>query len=219
MGARVMCEAMRYVLFYEAKAGAGAAAREHFPEHRAWFEGFMSRGVLLSVGLLTDATGGAMGIFTTREAVDEFVAGDPFLKHGVVDAWQVREWRSLSPTERDDMGALFTDADIAALGGNWSWLAGVSHQAMQQGGGGFLGDTLAGVRPWGFRPEDIRVPVLMMHGATDKMVPCAHGEWLAAHCPAAELRIIPDAGHITVLDSAPEALAWLAARADGRDPR
>jgi hypothetical protein len=27
------------------------------------------------------------------------------------------------------------------------------------------------------------------------------------------LRIIPDAGHITVLDSAPEALTWLAARA------
>jgi hypothetical protein len=26
------------------------------------------------------------------------------------------------------------------------------------------------------------------------------------------LRIVPDAGHITVLDSASEALAWLAAR-------
>jgi pimeloyl-ACP methyl ester carboxylesterase len=52
-----------------------------------------------------------------------------------------------------------------------------------------------------------------MHGAKDKMVPCAHGEWLAARCPAAESRIVPDAGHITVLDSAPEALAWLAARA------
>jgi pimeloyl-ACP methyl ester carboxylesterase len=51
-----------------------------------------------------------------------------------------------------------------------------------------------------------------MHGAKDKMVPCAHGEWLAAHCPAAESRIVPDAGHITVLDSAPEALAWVAAR-------
>jgi hypothetical protein len=44
------------------------------------------------------------------------------------------------------------------------------------------------------------------------MVPCAHGEWLAARCPAAESRVVPDAGHITVLDSAPEALTWLAAR-------
>jgi pimeloyl-ACP methyl ester carboxylesterase len=38
---------------------------------------------------------------------------------------------------------------------------------------------------------------------------CAHGEWLAAHCPAAELRLAPGAGHITVLDSAPAALEWL----------
>ena len=119
-------------------------------------------------------------------------------------------WAAAEP---EDMGAFFTAADLAALGGSWSWLAGVAGQAMQQGGDGFLEDTLAGVRPWGFRPDAIRVPVLIMHGAKDKMVPCAHGEWLAARCPAAESRIIPDAGHITVLDRAPEALTWLAARA------
>ncbi|WP_222849293.1 alpha/beta fold hydrolase [Trebonia kvetii] len=64
----------------------------------------------------------------------------------------------------------------------------------------------------GFRPGAIRVPVLVMHGTSDKMVPYAHGEWLAARCPAAELHAVPDAGHITVLDSAPQALEWLAAR-------
>jgi pimeloyl-ACP methyl ester carboxylesterase len=53
-------------------------------------------------------------------------------------------------------------------------------------------------------------PVLIMHGAEDKMVPCAHGERLAARCAAAELRIVADAGYFTVLDSALEALAWLA---------
>jgi len=114
--------------------------------------------------------------------------------------------------EPEDMGAFFTDADRAALGDGWSWLAGVAGQAMEQGNEGFLEDTLASVRPWGFRPDAIGVPVLIMHGAKDKMVPCGHGEWLAARCPAAELRIVPDAGHITVLDSAPEALTWLAGR-------
>ncbi len=114
--------------------------------------------------------------------------------------------------EPEAMDAFFTEADMAALDGSWSWLAGVVDQAMQQGSEGFLEDTLAAVRPWGFRPDAIRVPVLLMHGADDKMVPRAHGEWLAAHCPAAEWRAVPDAGHITVLDSAPEALSWLAAR-------
>jgi len=114
--------------------------------------------------------------------------------------------------EPEDMGAFFTEADMAALDGSWSWLAGVAGHAIEQGNEGFLEDTLAGAQPWRFRPDAIRVPVLIMHGAKDKMVPCAHGEWLAARCPAAESRIVPDAGHITVLDSAPEALTWLAAR-------
>ena len=118
----------------------------------------------------------------------------------------------VSVSAPEDMGAFFTEADMAALGGGWSWLAGVAGQAIQQGDEGYLEDTLASVRPWGFRPAAIRVPVLIMHGAKDKMVPCAHGEWLAARCPAAELRVVPDAAHITVLDSAPEALTWLAAR-------
>ena len=114
--------------------------------------------------------------------------------------------------EPEDMGAFFTEADMAALDGSWSWLAGVAGHAIEQGNEGFLEDTLAGAQPWRFRPDAIRVPVLIMHGAKDKMVPCAHGGWLAARCPAAESRIVPDAGHITVLDSAPEALTWLAAR-------
>jgi pimeloyl-ACP methyl ester carboxylesterase len=118
-------------------------------------------------------------------------------------------WAGARP---EDMGAFFTEADMAALNGSWSWLAGVAGQAMQQGSEGLLEDTLAAVRPWGFRPDAIRVPVLIMHGAKDKMVPCAHGEWLAARCPAAESRTVPDAGHVTVLDSAPEALSWLATR-------
>jgi pimeloyl-ACP methyl ester carboxylesterase len=111
------------------------------------------------------------------------------------------------------MGAFFTEADLAALGGPWSWLAGVAGQAIQQGTEGFAEDTLAALRPWGFQLAAIRVPVLLVHGAKDKMVPHAHGEWLAAHCPAAEWRSVPDAGHITVLDHAPQALAWLADRA------
>ncbi len=33
-----------------------------------------------------------MGIFTAREAAEEFVRGDPFVLHGVVRNWTIREW-------------------------------------------------------------------------------------------------------------------------------
>jgi pimeloyl-ACP methyl ester carboxylesterase len=114
-----------------------------------------------------------------------------------------------------DPGA-FTPDDLSALRGRWSWVAEVFGQAMGKGDEGIVDDSLAGARAWGFAPADITVPVLILHGAKDQMVPSAHAEWLAAHCPAAELRLVPDAGHITVLDSAPTALAWLRDRVASR---
>jgi len=33
-----------------------------------------------------------MAVFTTPEAAEEFVNGDPFVLHGVVRRWQIREW-------------------------------------------------------------------------------------------------------------------------------
>lgn len=39
------------------------------------------------------------------------------------------------------MGVFFTEADIAALGGNRSWLAGLTGQAMQQGNEGLIDEA------------------------------------------------------------------------------
>ncbi len=108
--------------------------------------------------------------------------------------------------------ATFTPGDYAALQGGWSWFGDVVDKALEHGDEGMVEDLLAGARGWGFTPADITVPVLILHGAADRMVPAAHGEWLATHCPGAELRLINDAGHISVLDSAPAALDWVHAR-------
>lgn len=48
------------------------------------------------------------------------------------------------------------------------------------------------------------------------MIPAAHGEWLAGHLPNAEPRIVPGEGHISVLNHASQALAWL--RLKGANP-
>jgi pimeloyl-ACP methyl ester carboxylesterase len=106
----------------------------------------------------------------------------------------------------------FTPGDYAALEGGWSWFGEVVRKALEHGNEGMVEDLLSGARGWGFALADITVPVLILHGAADRMVPAAHGEWLAAHCPGAELRLIADAGHITVLDAAPAALEWVHAR-------
>jgi pimeloyl-ACP methyl ester carboxylesterase len=104
---------------------------------------------------------------------------------------------------------VFTDEDKAALSGNWSWVLEVVHAAIAGDPAGQLDDLVASARPWGFSPADIGAPVLVVHGGRDLMVPSSHGEWIAAHCPTAELRIAPEDGHVSVLDHAPAALQWL----------
>jgi len=86
---------MKYVLEYRSTPESRASATTHFPEHQAWYEGFHARGLLLMVGRFTDGDGEAIGVFTTRDAAEEFAAGDPFVRHGVVASWKIREWREV----------------------------------------------------------------------------------------------------------------------------
>lgn len=106
----------------------------------------------------------------------------------------------------------FTAADHAAISGDWAWLGGVAGKAVQGGTGGMVDDDLAYVAPWGYAPEQVVAPVLLVHGEQDRMVPSSHGRWLAARVPGAELWLRPDDGHISVLHSAEDALAWLATK-------
>ncbi|MFL5911483.1 MAG: alpha/beta fold hydrolase [Gaiellaceae bacterium] len=107
----------------------------------------------------------------------------------------------------------FIPADHAALAGEWSWFMKVVGPAVEGGPGGLIDDDLAHVNPWGFDPARTAVPVLFLHGGSDRMVPASHSEWLASRIPSADLRINRDDGHISILDSAGDALTWLVAQA------
>ena len=107
----------------------------------------------------------------------------------------------------------FTAADHAALNGPWAWLNEVVGPAQAAGPEGMIEDDLASVRPWGFDPAGVRAPLLLLHGGQDRMVPCAHGEWLARHCATATLRLSPEDGHLSILSGAEAALEWLAEQA------
>jgi len=105
--------------------------------------------------------------------------------------------------------AQFTAADQAALAGRWAWLGSLAGRALAGGLTGMIDDDLALVAEWGFDPASIRVPVLLLHGDEDRVVPSSHGRWLAGHIPSAELRLAPHDGHVSVLDRVTEALDWL----------
>ena len=85
---------MKYVLFYEVSADEDVMAKigEHNSAHRARWAQSHTRGELLMIGPFTDLRDGAMAVFTTREAAEEFALGDSFVLHGVVGTWRIAEW-------------------------------------------------------------------------------------------------------------------------------
>ncbi len=62
-----------------------------FAAHKARWQEFRERGIVLLIGPFTDRPG-AMTVFTTQAADEEFVAGDPLALHGVIRSWFIREW-------------------------------------------------------------------------------------------------------------------------------
>jgi pimeloyl-ACP methyl ester carboxylesterase len=75
----------------------------------------------------------------------------------------------------------------------------ISESTLEQAAGtiyGWVDDDLAFLRPWGFDPGDIAVPVLVWYGAADVLSPPKHGEWLAANVPDCLVKVDSHGGHM-----------------------
>ena len=87
---------MKYVLQYEAAPDFRSKVPQHLEAHRAAWRTFHADGRLLMIGPFTDEpAGGAMGVFASRAAAEEFVRSDPFVVHGIVARWTIREWNEV----------------------------------------------------------------------------------------------------------------------------
>lgn len=99
---------------------------------------------------------------------------------------------------RDDFlgdGYELSEADKAVFRRHMAVAADQFFNGLAPGVDGWVDDMLAFVKPWGFEVESIRVPTLVKFGRTDNLVPPAHGDWLAAHIPNAQVSAHDSAGH------------------------
>jgi pimeloyl-ACP methyl ester carboxylesterase len=88
-------------------------------------------------------------------------------------------------------------------------------EALRQGAEGWIDDSLALRKPWGFDPAKIKVPVLIWHGLDDVFSPVSHARWLAHHIrgdredAVVEIRLQSGAAHFDAVEVLPDALTWV----------
>ena len=83
-------------------------------------------------------------------------------------------------------------------------------EAFRQGIGAYAQDVYLEGQGWPFDAQGIEVPVEVVHGELDTLVPVAHSHHTAALIPGATLRLPPGHGHLTTLSMLPEIAAGLA---------
>ncbi len=67
-------------------------------------------------------------------------------------------------------------------------------------------DIVVFARDWGFRLDQVKVPVCWWHGDRDHIVPFDHGQHVVSHLPDAKLYRIPGESHLAGLGRAEEIL-------------
>ncbi len=85
-------------------------------------------------------------------------------------------------------------------------------ECVRESAEGWLDDSVAFARPWGFEIGSIPAPVGIWQGREDTASPIGHARWLARRIPHAELYEL-DGGHYAPYVAFADVLAWLRGQA------
>ncbi len=161
------------------------------------------RAAASGAGVAPYDTGGELDFLAGMgpENVEEFSAAlaglealEPLLRR------EAAELTGVTPEQiAEAMGGLVSPVDKAYATGAVAarMLASFTH-GCAAGIHGWADDDLAFTRDWGFDLGAISVPVSIWQGAQDRMVPFAHGQWLAAHVSGARVHLYDDEGHLSL---------------------
>ena len=82
-------------------------------------------------------------------------------------------------------------------------------EAFRPGIKGMAWDVRLITRPWGFRLEEIKIPVQLWHGTADNVTSVRMAEYMAGKIPNSRLIVCPDEGHMLLIPHWEEILTQL----------
>ena len=195
--------------------GPHAAACARFISDRV-----LGAGIVSGVGPLAD-TGAEEGMMGFNRAVIRLARRSQYAVYPLfaLSAWVFRRWPGLAlraasgQLPSSDIEILSRPSVRSAYIDTYRRSPSTSALAAAQDFALFASD-------WGFRLDDITVPVDIWHGDDDRNVPISHGRLQAERIPGARLHECPGEGHLLVIDRLDEILRTVSAHgAGGSDPR
>jgi pimeloyl-ACP methyl ester carboxylesterase len=132
----------------------------------------------------------------------------PVLLHPLLMAMRAGS-KSNEERELRQLAARVPPADYAAFRepGRWRAFAESLRESMRQGTRGPAWDLRLYGRDFGFKFDEVRVPITLFHGEQDANVPIALAHRGAAHLPGAKLITYPDDAHLSTLCNHVEEIA------------
>ncbi|MBT8240436.1 MAG: alpha/beta hydrolase [Acidimicrobiia bacterium] len=139
---------------------------------------------------------------TVMRLADESAATDWYTEHYGADGAGLfdEDAGDFAPAD----AAMFEDEAMAA-----GFFA-TAGEAFRQGVAGYAQDVTVQGRPWPFDPAMISVPVSVLHGEADTLVPIAHSRHTTEVIPTATLTTFADHGHLSIVGKIPQLAAELA---------
>jgi pimeloyl-ACP methyl ester carboxylesterase len=152
--------------------------------------------------------GGVMGSVGLRVAPLLQAAGGPI---GLAASVLIRLIRPLASPAADLYGRVSPEADRRLLARpeiKAMFLDDLLNGSRKQMAAPFA-DVVVFARDWGFRLDEVKVPVRWWHGDHDHIVPFEHGQHVVAKLPDVELYHLPGESHLAGLGRAEEILATM----------